>query len=332
MQATEANLAQLQPLIDRLSRFIRKVIRDHTSSMILPNSWETYIQQVSSSLDLTNEADKDLFQNISERNARIQRPKHSTKATQRSSHQRIIGLLDSICPGHEFSSILTVFDTFEDKALLVCKLLEWLSTPFRYGHHRVYIAARLLRKWKSTGVDIDSHILAFLSQRRSQQKLETDPIYHVISELVRSQTFSVGRYLQWLMARGVTNASPSQELKVRHHSGERTSQPLTKMQVEDLPMDIGLIAQLPIGRLPEHVGNLRNTLLARTGLCASREISAVKNVQNFISRSLPDIFRLHDPATVELESLPSNLSWAVKAEVGQWLRRAVAEYNRGPAE
>lgn len=104
------------------------------------------------------------------------------------------------------------------------------------------------------------------------------------------------------------------------------------MQVEDLPMDIGLIAQIPIGRLPEHVGNLRNTLLARTGLCASREISSVKIAQNFISRSLPDIFGLPDPATVELESLPSNLSWAVKAEVGQWLRRAVAEYNRGPAE
>lgn len=189
--------------------------------MILPNSWETYIQQVSSSLDLTHEADKALFQNISERNARIQRPKHSTKATQRSPHQRIIGVLDSICPGHEFSSILPVFDEFEDKAVLVCKLLEWLSTPFRYGHHRVYIAARLLRKWKSTGVDIDSHILAFLLQRRSQQKLETEPIYHVISELVRSQTFSVGRYLQWLMARGVTNAFPSQELKVRHYSIEQ---------------------------------------------------------------------------------------------------------------
>jgi mediator of RNA polymerase II transcription subunit 12 len=38
--------------------------------------------------------------------------------------------------------------------------------------------------------------------------LNMDQIYHVISELVRSQTFSVGRYLQWLMARGVTN-SPS---------------------------------------------------------------------------------------------------------------------------
>jgi mediator of RNA polymerase II transcription subunit 12 len=186
--------------------------------MILPNSWETYNQQVSYSLDLTIEADKALFQSLSERNARVQRPKHSTKTTQRSPHQRIIRLLDSICAGHDFSSISTYLDAFEDKAVLVSKLLEWLSTPFRHGLRRVYIAARLLRKWKSAGVDVDSHILAFLSRGDNPQKLDMDQIYHVISELVRSQTFSVGRYLQWLMARGVTNSSPSQGLKVCFHS------------------------------------------------------------------------------------------------------------------
>lgn len=214
-QATEAKLTQLQPLIDRLSRFIRKLVRDHASSMILPQTWETYIQHVSSSLDLTNEADKALLQTLSERNARVQRPKHSTKTTQRSPHQRIIRLLDSIRPTHDFSSIFTYLDAFDDKDVLVSKLLEWLSTHFRYGLRRVYIAARLLRKWKSIGVDIDAHILAFLARARNNQALDMEPIYHVISELVRSQTFSVGRYLQWLMARGVTNGSPSQELKVR---------------------------------------------------------------------------------------------------------------------
>jgi len=104
------------------------------------------------------------------------------------------------------------------------------------------------------------------------------------------------------------------------------------MQVEDLPIDIGLIAQLPVGRLPEHVGNLRSTLLARTGLSASEEIAAVENVKSIISRRLPEIFGVNESATMELESLPTNLPWAVKAEVGQWLRRAIAEYNRGPAE
>ncbi|CAG8936163.1 unnamed protein product [Penicillium salamii] len=329
---TEAKLTQLQPLIDRLSRFIRKLVRDHTSSMILPQSWETYSQQVSSSLDLTNEADKALLQSISERNARVQRPKHSNKTTQRSPHQRIIRLLDSIRPAHDISSISTYLDAFEDKAILVSKLLEWLSTHFRHGLRRVYIAARLLRKWKSTGVDIDGHILTFLSGAQKSQGLDMEPIYHVISELVRSQTFSVGRYLQWLMARGVTNGAPSQELKVSLISRTHNSSSLTTIQVEDLPIDIGLIAQLPVGRLPEHVGNLRSTLLSRTGLCASKEATAIENVKSIVSRSLPEMFGLDRSAIMELDTLPSNLPWAVKAEVGKWLRRAVAQHNHGPAE
>lgn len=182
--------------------------------MILPNSWETYQQYVLSALDLGNETDKALFQNLAERNARVQRPRHSKQITQRSPHQRIVRLLDSIRSAHDLSSTSTFLDAFEDKSILISKLLEWLSTPFRHGLCRVYIGVRLLRKWKSSGVDVDSHILSFLSHGQNSQKLHMEQIYHVISELVRSQTFSVGRYLQWLMARGVTNDSSARERKV----------------------------------------------------------------------------------------------------------------------
>ncbi|KAJ5680489.1 hypothetical protein N7536_011628 [Penicillium majusculum] len=311
-QATEAKLTQLQPLIDRLSRFIKKLVLDHTSSMILPNSWGTYQQQVSSALDLGNEAEKALFQSLAERNARVQRPRHSKQTTQRSPHQRIVRLLDSIHSAQDLSSVFGYLDAFDDKAVLVFKLLEWLSTPFRHGLCRVYIGVRLLRKWKSAGVDIDSHILAFLSRGQTNQKLNMDQIYHVVSELVRSQTFSVGRYLQWLMARGVTNGSSSAE----------------ERKVKDLPIDIGLIAQLPVARLPEHVGNLRSTLLTRTGLSPSDENAAIDSMKEIISQRLPGIFGVHESTSMALDSLPPNLPWAVKAEVGQWLRRAIAEHNR----
>ncbi|CAI7630667.1 unnamed protein product [Penicillium viridicatum] len=311
-QATEAKLTQLQPLIDRLSRFIKKLVLDHTSSMILPNSWETYQQQVSSALDLGNEVEKALFQSLAERNARVQRPRHSKQTTQRSPHQRIVRLLDSIRSAQDLSSIFGYLDAFDDKAVLVFKLLEWLSTPFRHGLCRVYIGVRLLRKWKLAGVDIDSHILAFLSRGQNNQKLNMDQIYHVVSELVRSQTFSVGRYLQWLMARGVTNVSSSAE----------------ERKVKDLPIDIGLIAQLPVARLPEHVGNLRSTLLTRAGLSTSEENASIDSVKEIISQRLPGIFGVHESASMALDSLPPDLPWAVKAEVGQWLRRAIAEHNR----
>jgi mediator of RNA polymerase II transcription subunit 12 len=165
-------------------------------------------------LDPGNGADKALFQSLKERNERVQRPRHSKQTTQRSPHQRIVQLLDSIRSAHDLTSISISLDAFEDKAILISKLLEWLSTPFRHGVCRVFIGVRLLRKWKLAGVDVDSHILTFLSRGVTNQKLSMEQIYHVISELVRSQTFSVGRYLQWLMARGVTNASSAEERKV----------------------------------------------------------------------------------------------------------------------
>jgi mediator of RNA polymerase II transcription subunit 12 len=102
--------------------------------------------------------------------------------------------------------------------------------------------------------------------------------------------------------------------------------------MKDLPIDIGLIAQLPVGRLPEHVANLRNTLLTRTGLSVSEEPTVIDNMKEIISQRLPGIFGETAHETVRLDSLPSNLTWAVKAELGQWLRRAIAQHNRKVAK
>ncbi|KAJ5299417.1 hypothetical protein N7476_010974 [Penicillium atrosanguineum] len=310
--STEAKLEPLQPLIDRLSRFITKLVHEHTSSMILPNTWETYKKEASSCLNLSSKVDRALFQSIAERNARVQRPQNSNQAKHRSPHQRIIRLLDSIRSAQGIPAVSAAcLDVVDDKAVLVSKLLEWLATPFRHGICRVYVGARLLRKWKSCGVDVDEYILSFLTRLQNSKKLNMENVYHVISELVRSQTFSVGRYLQWLMAKGATSHSPGKG-----------------QAAHDLPCDIGLIAELPISRLPEHVSNLRSTLLARTGLSVSDETAMVADVKNIISLRLPEIFDVDMHDDLSLKSLPVNLTWAVKGQIGQWLRRGVAEHTR----
>ncbi|KAJ5162359.1 hypothetical protein N7492_007751 [Penicillium capsulatum] len=311
-QATEAKLDILQPLIDRLSRFVKRLVHDHTSSMILPNSWDKYKTQVASCLDLAHKVDRALFQSIIHRNARVQKPRNSKQTTQRSPHQRIIHLLDSIRSAHDITAISnSCLDAVEDRVVLVSKLLEWLATPFRHGICRVYVGVRLLRRWKSSGVDIDDHVLAFFSRCGNINNLNMDNVYHAISELVRSQTFSVGRYLQWLMAKGVISVS----------SGEKQS-------VLDLPGDIGLIAQLPVGRLPEHVGNLRSTLLARVGFSVQDESLMITDVKELIKQRLPAVFDVNMHLESRLHSLPVSLTWAVKAEVGQWLRSIVAGHTR----
>ena len=198
----------LQPLAERLSCCIRKLVLEHTSSLILPNSWETHRDLILSCLNMKETADKTIFDSLAERNSRIQLPSSRSDSTRQSAHQRVIQLFDSIRSSQDIpSTSAACLNALEDRLTLVTKLLEWSATSFRSGLHRVYTAARLLRKWKISGVDIDTYIISFLSTVQDIAQLYMDNVYHIISELVRSQTFSVSRYLQWLMAKGVARKS-----------------------------------------------------------------------------------------------------------------------------
>ncbi|OOF98567.1 hypothetical protein ASPCADRAFT_204321 [Aspergillus carbonarius ITEM 5010] len=302
----------LEPLVDRLSRCVRRLVLEHTSSVILPNSWEKYKDVVASCLNLNETPDKTTLQNLAERNARVQLPNSHQETAQRLPQQYIIHLFDSIRSAHDISATSsTCLGAVEDKASLVSKLLEWASTPFRHGSRRVYTSVRLLRKWKMSGMDVESHILAFLADVHITSRVNMDNVYHIIAELVRSQTFSVGRYLQWLMAKGVAN------------------DPLPGEQ-QAISDDLRLLMQLPLARLPEYVRNLRNTLLSRTGMPASQEESVIAAVKASIAQRLPKIFgaQISDAMLTDL-SLPS-LTWAVKSEIGLWIRRGVSEHRRDP--
>ncbi|KAF4156578.1 hypothetical protein CNMCM6936_006474 [Aspergillus lentulus] len=304
----------LRPLTDRLSLHIRKLTLEHTSSMVLPQSWEKYKDLLSSCLNLNDNVHRAVFQNLAERNARVQRPRKCEETTQQPPQQRIIQLFDSIGSSHDITSVSTAsLGAIDDKAALVLKLLEWAATPFRYGVSRVYTGARLLRKWKIAGVDVDTYIISFLGESQMRDQLNMDNIYHIVSELVRSQTFSVGKYLQWLMAKGVADFPRNSDHR-------------------PLSGDLALLMQLPVSRLPEHVHNLRNTLLHRAGVEVPKEASTIAILKASIAERLPRIFGSAAASAVSRGPLPSDLTWAVKSELGQWIRRGVTEFGRDPRD
>ncbi|KAL4930205.1 mediator of RNA polymerase II transcription subunit 12 [Aspergillus undulatus] len=300
----------LQPLADRLSACIRKLVLEHTSSVILPSSWEKYRDLILSCLKTKETADKTIFDSLAERNARIQLPKTRPESTQQFAQQQVVQLFDSIRSSHDISSMsLACLNTLEDRPTLVTKLLEWSATPFRSGIRRVYTAARLLRKWKMSGIDIESYIISFLSDVQGSAQLNMDNVYHIVCELVRSQTFSITRYLQWLMAKGVTKQSDGNNDKMMSGS-------------------ICLLTQLPLGRLPEHVRNLRQTLLARAGLSVVEESSTIESLKSSISQRLPSIFQGIASNTIYTDPSQLSLTWAVKSEVSIWIRQGVAKHLR----
>lgn len=184
--------------------------------MILPNSFDSYKDLVLSCLDLKENVDNAIFRSLVERNTRVQRPRNCQSSVQFTPRQRVIRLLDSKQPAYDIPSMSTAcLDTVEDRAVLISTVLEWSASSFRGGLCRVYTSVRLLRKWKALGIDVDSYILYFLVDAREYYALNLDNIFHITAELIRSQTFSVGRYFQWLMARGVANCFQPGQNKVR---------------------------------------------------------------------------------------------------------------------
>lgn len=85
-----------------------------------------------------------------------------------------------------------------------------------------------------------------------------------------------------------------------------------------------------MARLPEYVRNLRNTLLSRAGITASHEESTVETVKASIAQRLPKIFGPQASDAMLTDQPLSSLTWAVKSEIGLWIRRGVSGHCRDP--
>lgn len=97
--------------------------------------------------------------------------------------------------------------TLSDARALVSTVLRWASSLYREGAHRVYLATRLLRRWCRSGVDIDGAILSYFHSSDMNKGSDPRNVFRIVAELVRSKNFSVGKYLQWLIATGSLNQS-----------------------------------------------------------------------------------------------------------------------------
>ncbi|PGH28586.1 hypothetical protein GX50_08679 [[Emmonsia] crescens] len=298
----------LNPLTQRLSRLIKTFSLTHPSSFILPRFWAKYENVLSSCLDMNIPDDRASFERLRARNTRVCRLNNGRAKPARSPHQRLIQLLDS---SSDVSTICTeCLNISRDYNMLATKVIEWASTSFRYGPARTYTAVRIFRRWKKTGIDMDFHLLSFLMQDHQRSGVRLLDVYHVICELVRSQSFSVAKYLQWLMARGlVSNGSGFQQ---NHILGV-----------------IELLGHLPSGRLPSHIWNLRNTLLSRTGFSVALEGDIIQRIKASVRRRLPNVFPKL-PADRDAEMTDdvnlASLSWTVRSEIGNWIRDQVASH------
>ncbi len=172
--------------------------------LILPTCWSKYEDSIQSCLDKKEGRLQSSFESLSRRNWKLRNRslKRSSRAP-KSHRQIVISYLDSLRDDQSFGRVAgACLQATDDNDLLVRTCIEWSSSIYRYGCFRAYAAARLLRIWKRKGVDLQAPIFNFLAACSGIPGLQKRDVYKLLAELVRSRHVSVGKYLQWLIARG----------------------------------------------------------------------------------------------------------------------------------
>lgn len=200
--------------------------------------------------------------------------------------------------------------TDSNRPVLLQTVLEWSTSSFRPGFAKIYVAARVLRQWSRLGADITEAILSFLDSGVCEKGRHKSSLYHLVSELARSEHFSVPLYLQWIIARGGIYQ--------------------TADIARDGPCATRLLAEIPIHNLSEGMIALRTTLLDRVNFSVDNEEHQTIAHKNCLNKSLPgmqanidDQFDTDHYVAEDFTANFSGLSRTSKAEVGLWLRQKV---------
>ena len=174
--------------------------------LLLPRTWDSQkeVLQVLASKQPNSEFNK-VIRNIDRRNRRLANASQKFGPTVKSPKKEVVSLLDSL--EHNTNINIEKVSTdctrlLPDSQDLISTVLQWGSSIYREGAHRIYLVTRLIRKWNSMGIDTDSGILSFLTPAQPNKSTEPQNVFRIVAELTRSKHFSVGRYLQWLIATG----------------------------------------------------------------------------------------------------------------------------------
>lgn len=278
-------------------------------SFVGPTLWAEYQDTLRSSLASDDSRFLAAFESINYRNTRATVPGMEKRPSPR---KRLIRLLDTTFSEPSLSDVpKRCWQIDEDKSMLLRVVLEWSTSSYRPGKTKIYVAARLMRFWCKSGIDITESILDFLDSDASAAGCDKPSFYHLVSELTRSEHFSTARYLQWLISRGGL-----------HDATEVAS---------DGPCATRLLAELPLHNLSDGILSLHRTLLDRADLSVDEEEDRMKICMASMNRTLPSI-QANVDSELEIDSLPISddipalilqLSRSSKSEIGLWLRHKI---------
>jgi mediator of RNA polymerase II transcription subunit 12, fungi type len=322
------------PLVARLKKFVRDFVTFRPACFLMPQKWQQCEAVLRQCLHPNLEHHQKLIEQLRRVNERVAGPMAQRESVPISPRQSLIRLLDAARAPYKIHQLAKeCFRACEDRHLLLITTIEWSCTRFRHGEARLYLAVRLLRLWHRSECDLDGSLHEFLANSHASQPLHVQSLHHLIAELVRSRDFSVSKYLQWLTARGALRSCFADEHRILTASHDGCQKEIA-MQLCDEHTQ--LLTEIPLIHLPNHVRNLRSTLLSRIGFDVDNESAVLHHCQCFITERLegllPDTDDMNDGYEYHAPDL-GRLAWTIKSELGQWLRGIVATYfpNNGKA-
>lgn len=282
---TKSDMDTSTALRMRLQKLVAVLAVSNRGCLIIPRTWEKYKYLLTPAS--ANIATDTPANNIAKRNERLASPMSKTAANTRSPLLDLYAELDSIGLGVNIEDLASKsLRLVPDISKLSSALLDWASTQYRTGICRVYLTARIIAHFHTTGYDTDSAILQYLSEAKSLAASSVDHVHQAIVELIRLEAFSTSRYLQWLITSGVLSIC-------------EVSTCATK-----------LITALAAGDLPLHVRNTRNMLMRRLGYPLEENTvidRVLGSIDDAVSRSATD--------HVESIELPEGLSLSAKFHI-----------------
>jgi mediator of RNA polymerase II transcription subunit 12 len=193
-------------VLGMLESIIARVAVTKSACLLLPDDWDRYKEVLN--VFAQRRAHTKICQvipGLDQRNKDIMHSRSLGSSATQQSFRTLYRILDGV----NYEANISVdelaydcMDLFADQDRLISATLQWASSLYRQGLHRVYLVTRLLRKWNQVGINVSDGILRYLPYVALDRSKDSEIVFRVVSELVRSRTFSLGRFLQWIIATG----------------------------------------------------------------------------------------------------------------------------------
>lgn len=291
----------------RLQFAINSLVHLKPACFLMPDRWEQYRKILRECLGPSNSKDERLYEFIEKRNERMLRMEDSNNDTV-SPDKSVFEILD------KFSALTNIRKTSSD--ILSCSndffrlcdvSLQWATSRFRGGMSRIYLVARLLRRWHRDGHDIDTPLLAYFSRNHDPVTLNLDDYRHLFAELSRTNAFSRSRFLQALSV---------QKSTIRDQSSKQ----------QDCTF---LLRDLCLNEGEDHMGHLKQYLLS-----AYAQYSPEDNTLSFFITRLQKLLVSNEQESTSAfltdaeNTQLGDMDWSSKFEVCRWLRDQAIDLSK----